>query len=90
MSHIRKILRIALGFLLIAAGLLLSIPGIPGPGFVVIILGLVILSGHFEWARRLLEWAKRKADSVGWVHRLLDWVKQKTAAVMRRVKRPRA
>ena len=73
MSHIRKILRIAFGFLLIAAGLLLSIPGIPGPGFLVIILGLVILSGHFEWARRLLEWAKKKG-----------------AAVMDRVKRPRA
>jgi uncharacterized protein (TIGR02611 family) len=87
MTPIRKILRIALGFLLIAVGLVLSIPGIPGPGFVVIILGLVILSNHFEWARRLLDWVKRKADSVGWVHRLLDWIKQKTAAVMKRVKR---
>jgi uncharacterized protein (TIGR02611 family) len=64
LAPIRKILRITLGFLLLAVGLFLSIPGVPGPGIVVIILGLVILSGHFEWARRLLDWAKRKAASV--------------------------
>jgi hypothetical protein len=26
------------------------------------IVGLVILSDHFEWARRLLHWAKQKAE----------------------------
>ena len=61
---IRKALRIFLGFFLLAAGLLLSIPGVPGPGIAVIILGLVILSDHFHWARRLLDWAKKKAASV--------------------------
>jgi uncharacterized protein (TIGR02611 family) len=64
MTPIRKFLRITLGFLLIAVGLLLSIPGIPGPGFVVIALGLLLLSEHFHWARRLLDWAKRKAAAV--------------------------
>ena len=73
MTRIRKILRITLGFLLLAVGLFLAIPGVPGPGIAVIILGLVILSNHFEWALRLLHWAKRKA-----------------AAVVDRVKRPRA
>jgi hypothetical protein len=57
----RKILRVSLGFLLLAVGAVLSIPGVPGPGIAVIILGLVILSDHFHWARRLLDWAKRKA-----------------------------
>ena len=64
MAHIRKILRISLGFLLIAVGIILSIPGVPGPGIVVILLGLVILSNHFHWARRLLHWTKQKAASV--------------------------
>jgi uncharacterized protein (TIGR02611 family) len=64
MTSIRKILRISLGFLLLAVGLILTIPGVPGPGIAVIILGLVILSGHFEWAQRLLDWTKRKAASV--------------------------
>jgi hypothetical protein len=59
-----KILRMALGFLLLLAGLLLSIPGVPGPGIAIIILGLIILADHFHWARRLLDWAKRKAHDL--------------------------
>jgi uncharacterized protein (TIGR02611 family) len=88
MTPIRKILRISLGFLLLAVGLIMAIPGVPGPGIVVIILGLVILSNHFEWARRLLHWTKQKADSVGWLRQLLDWAKRKAASVMKRVRRP--
>lgn len=65
----RKVLRISLGFLLLAVGAILAVPGVPGPGIPVMILGLVILSDHFYWARRLLDWAKRKAaklrDRVG-------------------------
>jgi hypothetical protein len=57
----RNILRISAGFLLLIAGLIMAIPGVPGPGIVVMILGLVILSDHFHWARRLLDWAKQKA-----------------------------
>jgi hypothetical protein len=53
-----------LGFLLLAVGLLLSLPGVPGPGIAVIILGLVILSDHFHWARRMLDWAKQKAENL--------------------------
>jgi len=64
MTPIRKFLRISLGFLLVAVGLILSIPLVPGPGIVVVILGLLLLSEHFHWARRLLDWAKRKAGSV--------------------------
>jgi hypothetical protein len=39
----------------------MALPGVPGPGIAVMILGLAILSDHFHWARRLLDWAKRKA-----------------------------
>ncbi len=59
---VRKIARISLGFLLLAAGVILSIPGVPGPGIAVIILGLIVLSDHFEWAKRALHWAKEKAE----------------------------
>ena len=64
MVSTRKILRISAGFLLLIVGLVLSIPGVPGPGIVVIIIGLIILSDHFHWARRLLDWAKQKAASI--------------------------
>ncbi len=60
----RKILRMSLGFLLLAVGAILSVPGIPGPGIAVIILGLIILSDHFHWARRMLDWARRKAEKL--------------------------
>jgi hypothetical protein len=56
----RRIVRISLGFLLLAAGLILALPGVPGPGLAIAALGLVILAEHFHWARRILDWAKRK------------------------------
>jgi uncharacterized protein (TIGR02611 family) len=59
---VRKIFRAALGFVVLFIGLVLAIPGVPGPGFAVILLGLVILSAHFHWARRAVEWVKRKAE----------------------------
>lgn len=57
----RRIFRVTLGFLLLLAGFILALPGVPGPGFVLVLLGLVLLSEHFHWARRSLEWAKEKA-----------------------------
>ena len=41
-------------------GLILAIPGVPGPGIPLILLGLVVLSPRFEWAKRMLKWGKRK------------------------------
>ncbi len=59
-GSVRKILRICLGFLALAAGLILALPGVPGPGIALVLVGLVLLSDHFEWARRLLHWAQAK------------------------------
>jgi uncharacterized protein (TIGR02611 family) len=61
-GRLRKWLRICGGFLLIAGGLVLSIPGVPGPGFVLVFVGLVMLSEYYHWARRLLAWARQKWD----------------------------
>ncbi len=60
----RKILRMSLGLLLLGVGVILALPGVPGPGIAVIILGLVILRDHFHWARRLLEWTKQRAEKL--------------------------
>ena len=60
---IRRIGILIAGCGVILVGLVLSIPGFPGPGFVVIALGIAILATEFPSARRLLirlkEWAKR-------------------------------
>ena len=41
--------------LVILAGLALSLPGVPGPGLVLVALGLAMLALEFERAERLLE-----------------------------------
>ena len=48
-----RLSRIVIGSLLILAGIVLSLPLVPGPGLLLIFGGLTLLSGEFEWARRL-------------------------------------
>src|SRR3954451_18455906 len=50
---------VALGIAVLAAGV--AMLALPGPAFVVIPIGLAILSLEFEWAERLLERALIKA-----------------------------
>jgi uncharacterized protein (TIGR02611 family) len=50
------------GVLLVLAGIVLSGPGIPGPGFLVILLGLSFLALEFDGAERLLEKGIIRAD----------------------------
>jgi uncharacterized protein (TIGR02611 family) len=59
---VRKILKTIVGFVLVAVGLVLSVPGIPGPGLVIAFIGLVMLADHFDWAKRIVEWAKEKFE----------------------------
>ncbi len=60
LSRVRKILRLTAGFGLLIVGCVLSLPGVPGPGIVLILLGLVLLSDHFAWARSALAWTKQQ------------------------------
>jgi hypothetical protein len=43
------------GVLVVLAGLALSLPGIPGPGLLLVGLGLAMLALEFDRAERLLE-----------------------------------
>lgn len=61
LHHGKKVLRIASGAVLILVGLALSLPGIPGPGIAVVILGLSVLSTDFEFARRWMDKLKTTA-----------------------------
>jgi uncharacterized protein (TIGR02611 family) len=51
------------GFVVLAAGLVMMVT--PGPGLLVIILGLAILATEYAWARRALDTAKAKARQGG-------------------------
>ena len=53
---------VVLGVLLILVGIVLSGPGVPGPGFLVILIGLSFLALEFDRAERLLERAIIAAD----------------------------
>jgi uncharacterized protein (TIGR02611 family) len=52
----RQIFVLLAGIPVIIVGIFMLI--LPGPGIVVIILGLLILSMEFEWAKRYLDKAK--------------------------------
>ena len=54
------------GFALLIAGGLLAIPGVPGPGIPILLLGLWMLADHFTWAKRALVWARERA---AWLRR---------------------
>ena len=48
----------------------------PGPGWLVVFAGLGILSTEFEWASRVLHFAKSKYDAWQlWLARQKQWVK---------------
>lgn len=57
---------VIVGVLLVLAGIVMSGPGVPGPGIVTIVLGLGFLALEFERAERLLEraiiWGDRAAQ----------------------------
>jgi hypothetical protein len=59
-SKMRKALRLSAGFALLIVGGILALPGVPGPGIPLILLGLVLLSDHFAWANRTLAWTREK------------------------------
>jgi uncharacterized protein (TIGR02611 family) len=46
---------VALGFLIVLVGIVMSGPGVPGPGIAVILVGLGLLALEFDRAERLLE-----------------------------------
>jgi uncharacterized protein (TIGR02611 family) len=60
-----------LGGVLTAIGVVL-VP-LPGPGWLVVFLGLAVLGTEFRWAARVAGWLKRQLD------RFWSWWKQRRA-----------
>jgi hypothetical protein len=53
LRHTIRASRVAVGLALIVVGMVLALPLVPGPGVLVMLVGLTVLSTEFEWARRL-------------------------------------
>lgn len=60
----RKILILAVGSLLTIVGIVGAIPFIPGPGTLLILVGLALLSRESKTARRFDQWLRRKLPRV--------------------------
>jgi len=72
----RRAKRAGIGFI----GMIVVMIGIvaipyPGPGWLIVFAGLAILSTEFEWAQRLLGYARGKYDA--WT----DWLKRQSLAI---------
>lgn len=61
------------GLLVLALGIL-AIP-YPGPGWLIVFAGLGILASEFEWAHRLLKFARRHYD------RFMEWFSRQSIVV---------
>jgi len=57
LRHAKRLIKIMFAVTLLIAGVVMLV--LPGPGMLVIVLALAILSGEFVWARRLLERVKQ-------------------------------
>ena len=66
--HGKRVGRIAAGVSLLIVGAILAIPGVPGPGLLVMFAGLSILAVDFVWAHRLKTKLKEQAKKL--VHKV--------------------
>jgi uncharacterized protein (TIGR02611 family) len=66
-EQVRRLSRVVGGFTLLLIGVVMLVT--PGPGWLVILLGLGLLAAEFVWARRLMDRIKREGErmrSVVW------------------------
>jgi uncharacterized protein (TIGR02611 family) len=57
-EQVRRIFLVIAGFTLLLAGVVMLVT--PGPGMLVILLGLGLLAAEFVWARRLMDRIKHE------------------------------
>jgi uncharacterized protein (TIGR02611 family) len=60
LQQTKRFLKIVFGFSLLALGAVMLIT--PGPGWLVIVIGLGVLAAEFVWARQLLERLKEQGE----------------------------
>lgn len=61
-EQVRRVFRVVVGFTLLGAGVVMLVT--PGPGWVVILLGLGLLAAEFVWARRLMDRIKSEGNRI--------------------------
>ena len=61
-AQVRRVFLVISGFTLLLAGVVMLVT--PGPGMLVIFIGLGLLAAEFVWARRLMDRIKREGERV--------------------------
>ncbi len=61
-EQVRRVFRITGGFTLLVIGVIMFVT--PGPGWVVIFLGLTLLAAEFVWAQRLMDRLKHEGNRI--------------------------
>jgi len=86
-EQVRRIFRIVAGFTLLLVGVVMIIT--PGPGWLVIFLGLGLLAAEFVWARRLMDRIRHEGDKIKeTVLGLTDFPRSTETATDKTEKRP--
>ncbi len=86
-EQVRRIFRIVAGFTLLLVGVVMIIT--PGPGWLVIFLGLGLLAAEFVWARRLMDRIRHEGGKIKeTVLGLTDFPKSNGTATDKADKRP--
>lgn len=60
LHHTVRVGRVVVGAVLLIVGFIPSLPFVPGPGVLLVVVGLGFLSHEFEWARRLRDWGTKQ------------------------------
>ncbi len=55
-KSVKRAIKIVVGFTILLVGIALLV--LPGPGMLIIVFGLIILSAEYIWAQKLLEKGK--------------------------------
>ena len=83
MRLLKRIARWAAAIVLILLGLVLAIPGVPGPGVLVVLVGVLVLMPESRWLR------KRYARHARRYPRLFAPLERRRRAARARRRRPR-
>ena len=77
-DHARRMWITVLGVAVLALSVVLSWPGMPGPGALTAVAGFAIRAKEYEWARDVHVWSARMAD------RLIAWARARKNALFDR------
>jgi uncharacterized protein (TIGR02611 family) len=64
-SRVYRIVFGVAGFVVLLGGIVLSLPFVPGPGLLLVAIGLGMLALEFAWAERLLERIVDRLEQAG-------------------------